>query len=33
MRQKDVGPHYDMWALGVAIYRMMAGKVPYKFSS
>jgi serine/threonine protein kinase len=28
MRRKKPEPYFDMWALGVTIYRMIAGKVP-----
>ena len=28
IRQQKAEPYFDMWALGVTIYRMIAGKVP-----
>jgi serine/threonine protein kinase len=28
MRQQKAEPYFDMWALGVTIYRMIADKVP-----
>jgi serine/threonine protein kinase len=28
MNQQKAEPYFDLWALGVTIYRMIAGKVP-----
>ncbi len=31
--EQDATPLFDMWALGVTAYRLMAGKLPYEQSS
>ena len=28
---EDAEPYFDMWALGVLVYRMMTGEEPYPF--
>ena len=33
MSEHESGPHFDMWALGVTAYILMAGKLPYEQSS
>jgi serine/threonine protein kinase len=33
MSELEAAPHFDMWALGVMIYRMMLGEEPFRYNN
>ena len=33
MSELEAAPHFDMWALGVIVYRMMLGEEPFRYNN